>query len=58
MRLFIVGLICAIVTSIAADARGRSGPAWFFLSLFLPVLSLLFLVVLPNKRPMAQPPPP
>jgi hypothetical protein len=52
MWLFIVGLIIAIAiaTSIVADARGRSGPAWFFLSLFLPVLSLLFLVVLPRPQ--------
>ena len=50
MWLFILGFICAIVTSIAADARGRSGPAWFFLGLFLPVLSLLFLVVLPRAQ--------
>jgi hypothetical protein len=50
--LFIVGwIVVCIAVGIAATARGRSLTAWaLFAVFFSPVLGLLLLLALPNRR--------
>ncbi len=52
MLLFILGwVVVCVAVGVAATARGRSMVVWALFSLvFSPVLGLLLLLVLPNRR--------
>ena len=49
--ILIVWVIVSIIVGIAANARGRNGVGWFFVSILLsPVLALLLLLVFPPLK--------
>lgn len=51
MELIFVYLLFAIAAGIFASSRGRSGFGWFLISLLLsPLISFVFLLVLPNLK--------
>ncbi|WP_375762864.1 hypothetical protein ACE10X_22385 [Bradyrhizobium sp. Pha-3] len=57
MEIFLFWVGFSILVAVAANARGRSGIGWFFLSLVIsPLLALLFVLVMqrqdaPEPRP-------
>lgn len=51
MGLALFWLLFAVVTGIAASARGRNGIGWFLLAVLLsPLIGLLLVLVLPSQR--------
>jgi len=50
MELGLLWFGIAIVTGIAASARGRSGFGWFLLGLLFSLLALIVVLVLPSKK--------
>ncbi|MDB5617058.1 hypothetical protein [Tardiphaga sp.] len=49
MAIFLIWLVLAILVGIAANARGRNGVGWFFLSAVLsPLVGVVFLIAMPN----------
>jgi hypothetical protein len=51
MLIFIGWLAFCFVAAAAADARGRSGIAWFVVAFFLsPLIGILLLLVFPNLK--------
>jgi hypothetical protein len=51
MEFVLFWLIFAFVVAVAASARGRSGAAWFLVSIVLsPLIGLILVLVLPNLR--------
>lgn len=52
-----IWVLAAAMTAHVANERGRSGVVWFFLALFVPVVSILCLIALP-ALPKAPPPTP
>lgn len=52
-----IWVLAAAMTAYVANERGRSGVVWFFLALFVPVVSILCLIALP-ALPKSPPPTP
>ena len=50
MELFIFWLAIAIITGIAANARGRSGGGWFVLGLLFGIFALIAVLVMERKE--------
>jgi hypothetical protein len=50
MELLIVWTVAGIVAWMLAEAKGRSGVGWFFLTVLLTPLVILILLVLPSKK--------
>ena len=51
MFIFILWLVLTGVVAAAAEARGRSGAAWFFVAFFLsPLIGILLLLLFPNLK--------
>lgn len=53
----VIWVIAAFMTAHVAHERGRSGVAWFFLALLVPVISLLAIIGLPLREKAAVRPP-
>jgi hypothetical protein len=52
MTIILAWVLLAIVVGIAANSRGRSGAAWFFLAVIVsPLISGLLVLALPNRKP-------
>ena len=59
MDFIFIYLLIAIAAAMFAGSRGRSGFAWFIVSLIIsPLISFIFLLVLPNKKEQSQMPNP
>jgi len=52
--LTVLTVVAAIPTAIVAKNKGRSGPAWLFLGLSIPVLPLLLVWLLPKVPPKRE----
>lgn len=50
MVIFIVWIAFAIITALAASARGRSGIGWFFLGAIFGIFALIAVLVMQNKN--------
>jgi hypothetical protein len=55
MEWFVLWLLLAVVVGTAANSRGRSFAGWTLVSILLsPLIALILLVVLPDKRKEAE----
>ena len=50
MEIFLLWLGIAIITGIAAGARGRSGFGWFLLGCIFSLLALLAVLIIPSRK--------
>jgi hypothetical protein len=58
LGLFLFWFGIAVITGIAASARGRSGFGWFLLGLLFSLLALIAVLVLPSRIPGPNTPTP
>ena len=55
MEIFLFWIVLAVIVGVVANARGRSGIGWFFLSALLlsPLLGLILVLCLTNLKKQA-----
>jgi hypothetical protein len=54
MEFIVIWLAMGIITAVAANARGRSGLAWFFLGCLFSFFALLAVLVMPRVERQQQ----
>lgn len=54
MEIFLLWIGCAVVCSMVASSKGRSGFGWFILGGLFSLLALILVALLPSKKQYAN----
>jgi len=54
MELFVIWLICGVVSAIVATNKGRSGCGWFATGVLLGPLGFILALVVPKNEPRVE----
>lgn len=50
MEIFLLWVLCAIVSAVIASSKGRSAFGWFILGMLISVFAIVLVAVLPSKK--------